>query len=79
LVKGKIGGEKKTLLANLDILPVLQVKYNAKGISYLRLDALGDLVRTARSERVRKFANEAVPYADLVLGRSWRGDNYISK
>lgn len=77
VVKGRIDGEMKTLVANLDILPVLQVEHQAGGTSYLRLEALGDLVRSARDERVRKFTAEAVPYADLVLGAGWREHNGI--
>jgi len=77
VVKGQIGGETKTLVSNIDILPVLQVEHEANGISYLQLDALGDLVRSVRDERIRKFTEQAVPYADLVLGEHWREDNYI--
>jgi poly-gamma-glutamate capsule biosynthesis protein CapA/YwtB (metallophosphatase superfamily) len=77
VVKGLIGGEMKTLVANLDILPVLQVEHQMNGLSYLQLDALGDLVRSAHDDRVRNFTDEAIPYADLVLGKRWREDNYI--
>lgn len=77
IVKGFLGGEMKTLVASLDILPVLQVKHEAKGTAYLQLDALGDLVRSAQDKKVRKFTEEAVQYADLVLGEDWREQNYI--
>ncbi len=79
VTKGEIAGVSKTLITGLTVTPVLQVEYEGKGNNkpYLRLDALSELCRFASGTRTRQFIDEAVPYADLVLGENWRDEKGI--
>ena len=72
VVKGHVNGVSKTLVARVNVIPVLQMKYECKPTPYLQLEKLSDLIKSARGESRSEEINEAAQYADLVLGRGWR-------
>lgn len=72
VVKGHVNDVPKTLVAGVNVTPVLQMQYDDKDTPYLQIEKLSDLIRSARSESGREYINEAGRYADLVLGQSWR-------
>jgi hypothetical protein len=72
VVKGHVNGSPKTFIARVNVTPVLQIEYEYKKTPYLQIEKLSDLIRSARSESISEYINEAGRYADLVLGQSWR-------
>ena len=72
VIKGRINGQPKTLVARANVTPVLQMEYDCKKTTYLQIEKLNDLIKSAYSENRSAFINEASRYADLVFGKSWR-------
>ena len=74
VAKGCIDGVTKTLVDRVAVTPVLQVQRGAGGESFQELSTLRDLVAAGGAEEKSAFVQQAVPYADLVLGRTWRDE-----
>jgi poly-gamma-glutamate synthesis protein (capsule biosynthesis protein) len=72
VIKGRINGEAKTLVADVNVTPVLQMTHDHNRAPYLQLEKLRELIKSTRSECRSAYINEAGRYADLVLGKSWR-------
>jgi poly-gamma-glutamate synthesis protein (capsule biosynthesis protein) len=72
VAKGYVNRMPKTLIARVNVTPVLQMENSYKNIPYLQLDKLDDLHKSARGKSIRKYLNQSAQYADLVLGKRWR-------
>jgi poly-gamma-glutamate synthesis protein (capsule biosynthesis protein) len=72
VVKGHVNGSAKTLIARVNVTPVLQMDYELKKTPYLQIEKLRDLLKSARDESNGKYLNKAKLYADLILGKNWR-------
>ena len=81
VVKGRINGSTKTLVSNLEAIPLLLVTHESEDKSYLQLHTLAELAcsstYSSTYECASEFISDAIPYADLVLGERWRDDNGI--
>ena len=72
VVKGHVNGSPKTLIATVNVTPVLQMEYVFKKTPYLQIEMLIDLFKSTRDQRRSRYLSEASRYADLVLGKNWR-------
>ncbi len=72
VVKGHVNGAPKTLVARVNVTPVLQMKNDDKETPYLQIEKLSDLIKSSDREGESTDLNEVCQYADLVLGKSWR-------
>jgi poly-gamma-glutamate synthesis protein (capsule biosynthesis protein) len=72
VIRGHVNGTPKTLVAHVNVTPVIQMMYDHKIAPYLQLENLRELIKSARSICRNASIDEAGRYADLVLGKSWR-------
>ena len=72
VAKGRIDGATKTLVSRVAVTPVLQVQRQAEGQPFQELATLRELAAEGAAEDKATFVQEAIPYADLVLGEDWR-------
>lgn len=72
VVKGYLNGSPKTLIARVNITPVVQVEYDCNKTPYLQIEKLSDLIKTVHVESNTEYLNDASQYADLAIGKSWR-------
>jgi len=70
VAKGHVNGVHKTLVASVDLTPVLQMEYECKNTPYLQIEKLSDLIKSDHVESRKEYINEARQYADLILGES---------
>jgi poly-gamma-glutamate synthesis protein (capsule biosynthesis protein) len=69
LVQGRLLGRARTVIAGLDLTPVLMVSSHRSPLVLARLD---ELAGGKHDRSMRAYVDEAVGYADLVLGTDWR-------
>jgi poly-gamma-glutamate synthesis protein (capsule biosynthesis protein) len=72
VIKGRINGESKTLVAHVNAIPVIQMINDHKTAPHLQLEKLRELIKSTCTECRSACINEASRYADLVFGKSWR-------
>ncbi|KPK36457.1 MAG: hypothetical protein AMJ69_13335, partial [Gammaproteobacteria bacterium SG8_47] len=74
IAKGRIDGVEKTLVKDVSMIPVLQMKYESETGPYLQLEVLGALMESGYDNGKQEYINDAARYADLILGKSWRDE-----
>jgi poly-gamma-glutamate synthesis protein (capsule biosynthesis protein) len=72
VAKGSMNGTQKTLITGIEITPVAYVGMVLQNKNYAALVPLKTLSETAMSEEMAAYFDEITPYADLVLGKTWR-------
>ena len=69
--KGHINGTPKTLVERVNVTPVVQTLIQDDIITFLQLERLTKLKKESGAIK-RSDLEEAIQYADLVIGKSWR-------
>lgn len=77
LTRGKAGVDRKTLVTEVEITPVLQMQHEENAAPFIQLDRLGDAINKPQKEDQAKFVEDATRYADLILGEHWRNDGTV--
>lgn len=72
LVKGQLHGVEKTFVEKASLTPLLQLNEERDGKSYVWLDTLKNLNRSATAGQMKNSVAEASQYADIVIGSGWR-------
>jgi poly-gamma-glutamate synthesis protein (capsule biosynthesis protein) len=69
--KGHCNGTEKTLIKDLEVIPVIQLEKEHQDGFYLQVHPLKDLL-DSEDKQLKAYIDEAAQYADLALGRKWR-------
>ena len=72
VVKGFVNENPKTLVANINGTPVLEMDYVCNKINYIQIERLRDLIKSTHSRKRKKYIHKAGRWADFILGKSWR-------
>ena len=78
MAKGRLDGNKKTLVRGFTITPVIQMEEEDGGVNRLRIHRLGEVMAGSTDPEMSRHLSRAARFADVALGTEWRSRGFLA-